>query len=239
MEYADAHEAFNLIRNSLLIPKLLYTFSDVPTFRRSDILTLFDEAIRSTRQKVLKVHLDEQTWQQLGNNLATNLATTDEQTWQHVKCTGMGIHNVTELSTSAFLSSVSKSQALFESIIKTGLPKTDVREAADKWWLLVGEDESAPDSDDQKKQKKWYESIAENRLRELENVSTEQDNFRLQGAKCRGSGDWINTLPSSTLKLKLIHEQFRNASSLRLGATISSPYTCVCGAQADVKGIHV
>ena len=102
----------------------------------------------------------------------------------------------------------------------------------------MGEDETASDSDDQKEQKKWYQCIAENRLRELENVSTEQDNVRLQGAKCRGSSDWINTLPSSTLKLKLTHEQFRLASSLRLGANISSPYTCVCGAQADVKGIH-
>ena len=101
-----------------------------------------------------------------------------------------------------------------------------------------GEDETASDSNDQKEQKKWYQYIAENRLRELENVSTEQDNVRLQGSKCRGSSDWITTLPSSTLKLKLTHEQFRIASSLRLGANISSPYTCVCGAQADVKGIH-
>ena len=102
----------------------------------------------------------------------------------------------------------------------------------------MGEDETAPDSDDQKKQKKWYQPIAENRLRELENVSTQQDNVRLQGAKCRGSGDWINTLPSSTLKLKLTPEPFRIASSLRLGANFSSPFTCVCGAQADLKCIH-
>ena len=134
MEYVDAHEAFYLFGNCLFIPKLLYTLRTAPMFRRSDILTLFDEAIRSTLQTVLKVHLDEQTWHQLT---------------LPIKCAGMGIHNVTELSTPVFLSSVSKSRALVESIIKTGLPKNDLREAADRWWLHVGEDETAPDSDDQ------------------------------------------------------------------------------------------
>ena len=130
MEHVDAHEAFYFIKNCLFVPKLLYTLRTAPTFRRSDILTLFDEAIRSTLQTVLNVHLDEQTWQQLT---------------LPVKCAGMGMHNVTELSTLAFLSSVSKSRALVESIIKTRLPETDLREAADKWWLLVGGDETAPD----------------------------------------------------------------------------------------------
>ena len=134
MEHVDAHEEFYLIKNCPFIPKLLYTLRTAPTFRRSDILTLFDEAIRSTLQTVLNVHLDEQTWQQLT---------------LPYKCAGMGIHNVTELSTPAFLNSVSKSRALVESIIKTELPENDLREAADKWWLHVGEDETALDSDAQ------------------------------------------------------------------------------------------
>ena len=151
MEDVNAHESFFLrnclfipktarysktvknIKNCLFIPKLLYTLRTAPTFERSDIPTLFDEAIRSTLQTVPNVPLDEQTWQQLT---------------LPVKCARMGIHKVTELSTPAFLSSVSKSRALVESIIKTGLPETDLREAAD--------------SDDQKKQKKWYQPIAEN-----------------------------------------------------------------------------
>ena len=73
----------------------------------------------------------------------------------------------------------------------------------------------------------------------LKMVSGSSKTSPLNKTISRGSGDWINNLPSSTLKLKLTPEQFRIASSLRLGDNISSPYTCEFGAQADVKGIHV
>ena len=152
-----------------------------PRQRKSDNLTLFDEAIRSTRQTVLNVHLDEQTRQQLTLS---------------VKCAGMGIHNVTELSTPAFLSSVSKSRALVESIIK------------------------------QDCQKLMYE-------KQLKNGGYLWEKMKLH----RTATIRRNRKSGINLLLKFVSRSSKT-SSLRLGANILSPYTCVCGAQADVKGIH-
>jgi hypothetical protein len=72
----------------------------------------------------------------------------------------------------------------------------------------------------------------------ISSAPSDQDRARLYGCICRGSGDWINSLPSNSLGLCLTDEQFRISCGLRLGAPVSSTQPCLCGAMIDSLGNH-
>ena len=52
------------------------------------------------------------------------------------------------------------------------------------------------------------------------------------------SGDFLHAIPRSAIGTRLDDTFFRIAVSLRLGATMCAPHTCVCGAQVDCSSIH-
>lgn len=52
------------------------------------------------------------------------------------------------------------------------------------------------------------------------------------------SGDFLHAIPCSSVGTRLDDTSLRIAVSLRLGATICAPHTCVCGQQVDCSGTH-
>jgi len=52
------------------------------------------------------------------------------------------------------------------------------------------------------------------------------------------SGDFLNAIPCSSVETRLDETSLRYAISLRLGATICAPHTCICGMQDDSSGVH-
>lgn len=52
------------------------------------------------------------------------------------------------------------------------------------------------------------------------------------------AGAWLQALPSPQLGTHLSNDEFRIATSLRLGTTIVQPHVCVCGDKVDKYGRH-
>ena len=68
-----------------------------------------------------------------------------------------------------------------------------------------------------------------------------QDEFLRAGflaAKAPGSGAWLNAIPLPQLGLKLYDNELRVAAGLRIGCDVIHPHTCICGQEADAKGVH-
>ena len=67
---------------------------------------------------------------------------------------------------------------------------------------------------------------------------TQVGRARLIAAAAPHSDDFLHAIPCSAVGTRLDNTSFRIAVSLRLGATMCAPHTCVCGAEVDCFGIH-
>ena len=78
--------------------------------------------------------------------------------------------------------------------------------------------------------------------RKLEEVisaaQTQAGRARLIAAAAPHSGDFLHAIPCSAVGTRLDDTSLRIAVSLRLGATMCAPHTCVCGVEVDCFGIH-
>ena len=88
-------------------------------------------------------------------------------------------------------------------------------------------------------QKQWTNPVSKNifGLR-IEQFTTDFQKACLQGVNCQGAGDWFIALPSNPLGLCLQGYQFRIASSIRMGAPVSTKHRCLGGTTLDFYGTH-
>ena len=187
-------------------------------FMKDTELIQFDGAIRQALESITNVSLEGPTW---------------EQASLPIRMGGLGIIAPSKLASSAFISSVCNSSVLAEQIYHHDAETTLV-EASAVWDTLVKP--NVPSKS--KSQRDIFERVAENQFEQLMNASSEKDVSRLQGASCKGAGDWLNAMPSRTLCLHMPDEKFRIAVSMRLGAPVCSEHTCTCGAKVDSDALH-
>ena len=73
----------------------------------------------------------------------------------------------------------------------------------------------------------------------LEGAQDCQDRARLLAASCDESGAWLNTLPLSSVGLRLADDSLRIAVGLRLGTPLCGPHQCCNrGEEVDITGRH-
>jgi len=79
-----------------------------------------------------------------------------------------------------------------------------------------------------------------NRKREelLSAAQNQAGRARLIAAAAPHSGDFLHAVPCSSVGTRLDDTSLRIAVSLRLGAAICAPHTCICGQQVDSSGTH-
>lgn len=213
-----SHQAFFLIRNCFAVPKLLYLFRTSPTFNQADILTELDSLLRSTMESNMNTLLGDRSWKQLT---------------MPVKLGGFGIPSPSQLSSPAYIASVLSTTHLVSAICNQVVEL----ENAIALWSEKAPNATAPTW--KTKQRSWVMPIGQACIDELtESAPSDRDKARLLGCQCRGSGDWINALPSNALGLCLTDDQFRISCGLRLGAPVSSAQLCLCGTQLDTHGNH-
>ena len=218
----DPHRAFFLLKNCFTMPKFLYTLRTSPTFLFPNLLSSIDDAIRSTLSNIVNVQLDDTQWQ---------LATLP------VASGGLGIGSASLLSSPAFLSSVSATSSLVESIISYATPHTYLHRGEAEW-LEVSGAADLPPAHEQSKQKRWSSTIFAKQKDHLLSSASEVAVARVQGCSVKGAGDWLCCLPSQPLGLHLNASQLRIAICTRLGCPVSKQYICICGAAADEYGNH-
>ena len=90
----DAHDAYVILKNALLIPKLTFTIRSTPIYD-SPKLQHFDKLVKEFCETLLNTKLSNNSWLQ---------ATLP------IKLGGLGLRSLESIASSAFLASIHKSQ---------------------------------------------------------------------------------------------------------------------------------
>jgi Reverse transcriptase (RNA-dependent DNA polymerase) len=193
----------------------------------SPLLSQYDVKMRSMLQGILNTQLDDMAWQQA--TLPINAG-------------GLGIRSAVHLSASAFLASVHGADALVSHLVAGNhsmLQDPLVYRASQFWSGLVGATVISTPPGPLSLQKSWdkpvitavYDSL-------LASATDDYSKARLRAVASPHAGDWLKTIPSPSLGLRLDDEGMRIAVGLRIGANLCMPFVCACGAQVDARGAH-
>jgi len=221
----NAHDALFLLKNCFSIPKLTYTLRSAPCYT-SQLLSEYDDVIRSTLQHIMNVALSDDVWSQATMPVANG---------------GLGIRRASDIALPAFLSSVTGSHLLITNLLPSHLHATSGTNdptfavAVSEWQTRAG---SAP-VQLPVAQKTWDTPLVT--VQEAKVLSAAPDQAgkaRLIAAAAPHSGAFLHARPCGPLGTRLDNSSLRIAVALRLGAPVCLPHTCVCGAVVDSTGRH-
>ena len=219
-----SHDALTLLKNSMSMPKLLYTLR-TSECSGNPLLEEFDKCLRDGLTRILNVDLSDDQW------LQASLP---------VRNGGLGIRNATKLAPSAFLASAASTRSLQDAILPQRFQaKEDISQTHSLaiWKSLSSAEVPAPAL--QHVQKAWDGLIASKIQAEIWGRASDViDKARLLAAASPHSGDWLHAPPISSIGLRLDNEMIRVSVGLRLGAKICEPHTCHCQKMVDPRGLH-
>ena len=227
LQYIHAHDAILLLRHALAIPKLLYTLRTSPCIASPELVA-YDNMLRAITSSVTNTHFGEQdsSWTQAS---------------LPVKHGGLGIRSAVQLAPSAFLASAAASSNLVCQILPDCLAGTldTAREEALAAWRQ-GSDVTPPSEHASHHQRNWdLPKVLETSASLLEAAPNIQSRARLLAAANKESGAWLNTLPVSSLGLRMDDDTVRVAVGLHLGIPLCRPHQCsLCGAEVDNLATH-
>ena len=229
LELMPAHDSLFLLRNVLTAPRLMYLLRTAPC-SDSPVLQQYDTIIRESLSATLNVDLDDDRW------LQASLP---------VRWGGLGVRGVALLAPSAYLASAASTTELTFALLPAYLRHVEDSgmAAAKTIWLrhatLPSTPTITPALPTSSVQRAWDDvccKVQSDIL--LDNAVDQVVRARLLAARSRGSGDWLEALPLSSVGLKMDNATIRIATSLRLGAPVVRPHVCVCGATVTVDGHH-
>ena len=147
-----------------------------------------------------------------------------------IKSGGLGFRSASILAPSAFLASADGATDLMQQLLPIHLQSTpylDRDYALVRWRSALPEDTPLPNATSQ--QKSWDRPSVQHLFDTLlSHCADDISRSRLLGAASSESGAWLNTLPVSSLGLRMSNDTVRIAIGLRVGAPLCLPHTCVC-----------
>ena len=141
-----------------------------------------------------------------------------------VRFGGLGVHRLRLLSTSAFLSSVSRCLPLLTDLLPSRLQGLSVPfydEALFIWQRESAGAAPAPSAVSHL-QRAWDSLLVESTLDTLLDNSDHSARARLQALQSKEAGAWLNALPIASIGLRLEPDVFHIAIGLRLGLSYST-----------------
>jgi hypothetical protein len=141
------HHQLHLLRNCLLIPKLLFTLRSSPTFQSPEALAEIDTAIKQILAATMNQDWSDSAWTQA--SLPTRHG-------------GLGIRAPSQLALPAFLSSISATRDLSDIIAPASVQHSSsvFDSALSSWKGFVPPDTSTPSPTSAVRQKSWDEPIS-------------------------------------------------------------------------------
>lgn len=220
-----AHDAFCLLKNSLAMPKLLYTLRTSPC-SGNPLLDEFDKILKCGLSTILNIDISDQQWQQASLPVHKG---------------GLGVRSARQLAPSAFLASAAATLSLQEAILSSSKiniqPDSSTQSALNEWTTMTTTPQ--PDSTNKHIQQAWDSRICDTVFQQLtSNTSNSVEHARLLAASAPHSGDWLHAPPLTAIGLRLSNEAIRVAIGYRIGAIICEPHTCPCGSTVDARGLH-
>jgi hypothetical protein len=223
----NAHDALFLLKNCFSIPKLTHTLRSAPCYTQQ-LLTEYDDVIRSTLESIINISMSDITWNQASLPVSRG---------------GLGIRKATQVALSAFLSSVTASQPLVAQFLpsnlldRAGTNDPTFVAAVLEWEARTGsESVQLPFATEQKC---WDEPLLNGQQMFVLSAARDQvSKARLIAAAAPHSGAFLHARPCSSLGTRLDDSSLRIAVALRLGAPICAPHACICGGIVDSTGTH-
>jgi hypothetical protein len=223
----NAHDALFLLKNCFSIPKLLYSLRCAACYM-SPILLDYDVVIRHTLKVILNVDLSDVIWKQATLPVSSG---------------GLGVRLAVDLALPSFLSSVNGASELTLQLLPSRLHSLSGSHdpvylaACMEWQTRCAA--AVPDLARAGVQKAWDAPVVSRKYEEVMSAAQNQaGRARLIAAAAPHSGDFLHAVPCSSVGTRLDDTSLRIAVSLRLGANMCAPHTCVCGQQVDSSGVH-
>ncbi|XP_029657785.1 uncharacterized protein LOC115232047 [Octopus sinensis] len=217
----DSHIALFSWKNSIYMPKLLYTLRCLPCYSHPDILTYLEKSLKSCTEAVLNICFDEIGW---------------TQAKLPVRFGGIGLRSPKDLAPHAHFSSISRSRQLVSEVLlpfnelSLELPTADFLEFWTNSNLQIPSEMS--------RQRDWDEIWAAHSFSTLQPALDQHRQACLLSAAHEHSGSWLDAYPTSSTGSLLDNETLRIGVALRLGLDVCAPHPCRCGGTVDVKGLH-
>ena len=152
---------------------------------------------------------------------------------------GLGVRLAMDLALPAFLWSVNGASELTLKLLPSRLHAVSGNRdpvciaACLEWQTRCGS--VVPDPARAGVQKSWDAPIVSRKREEVLSAAQNQiGRARLIAAAAPHSGDFLHAIPCSSVGTRLDDTSLRIAVSLRLGATMCAPHTCVCVEQTHV-----
>ena len=225
----DSHLETSLLRSCLALPKLSYILRTCPPSSIINAAAGFDAAIREALESILGGPLTEWSW------IKASLPSSRG---------GINLRSASLHAPAAFLASVSHSQALVESMLGQAVgpsPHSSSTVAVLSAAASRPDWQCLEDIDVPLHQHSLSVTIDEALHQHLLSTapSTRARALALSSALPH-AGDWLNGVPSATLGLHLLDQEFRCCLRYWLGVPLhSSPYSCPeCHNTADPFGDH-
>ena len=141
LDLIDPHQAFILLKNSFVIPKMTYLLRSSPAFHQTDILQEFDMIVRNSMSKITNIDFTDDGWTQAS---------------LPVRSGGLGIRKAVDISLPCYISSALSTHSLVEAILSsvTDLAPFEVTTEIELW-KASGQDLIEPDGELCFKQRAW------------------------------------------------------------------------------------
>ena len=221
LETIDSHPALFLLRNCFAMPKLLFTVRSALCYTQTEHLASFDLQTRSCVEAICNVKMDDTGWRQ---------ATLP------VKFGGLGLRSASDISLSAYLSSLHSSRTLVQEILAQSTEfssDTEIR-AAEAVWSEQGF--SVPENT--QRQRAWDEVACKSKS-SLHSANLDQHRLACFSAASQPyCGAWLTAIPSSATGTFLDNDNITVGVATRLGLRLCESHTCRCGTSIDWRGLH-
>ena len=160
--------------------------------------------------------------------------------WQQAKLPvrfgGLGLRASSDIALPAYLASLASSRDIIQSVLPTNIQHDcdDRFDSAIEVWSRT----DLPTPSEITIQREWDSLKCSAQVESLKPTLDQHRLACLTLASQPHSGDWLNSLPSSSLGTLLDNESLRIGVSLRLGLRVCVAHKCRCGSMVDEFGLH-
>ena len=217
------HSAYYLLRMSVTIPRLIFFLRGSPMWHNTAGLLRYDDVLRNSIESILNISLTDRSW---------------KESSLPIKYGGIGIRHASDIALPCFLSSMYNVSSLLDQLLPEPLRQIDpvLAEAEKQWCEKFG---SLPEDNVRIYQHSWEIFEIEQKIISIQNsLYTKEDKARFLANSSVETGAWLQALPSPQLGTHLSNDEFRIATSLRLGAAFVQPHKCKCGSKVNKFGRH-
>ena len=149
---------------------------------------------------------------------------------------GLGLRACSDIALPAYLASLAFSRPIVQSVLPANMQQDcdDRFDSAVDVWSQA----DLPTPSDITIQREWYGIKCSAQVESLKPTLDQHRLACLSLASQPHSGDWLNSLPSSSLGTLLDNDSLRIGVALRLGLRICVAHKCRCGSMVDEFGLH-